>query len=428
MANTEQSITSPTPSVDDERPKPLDGAKLDELIEHFSLHDPEVQRNRLAIYERMRETCPVSHSVEHGGYSVAATYQAVYDLAHQPEKLSSFPVTVPPFGNPVPMIPIEADPPVHAKYRALVRHRFSPKIVAGMDSQIRAIVTELLDNIEGKSEVDLVKEIAIPLPMRVIFDLFLGVPREDYQWLYEQVVVMLQPDPKASEEEKQQLAGAAGLEISGYFAEMLKNLRENGYGDDLVSELDQAIVDGERLSDDEILGFCLLLVPAGFDTTASSIGRMFQMFATRPEVREGLEARIDDPKALDIAVDELVRLISPVTGLARTVSEPCAFADADLDEGDRMLLMFASANRDPAEFPDPDEFVADRKPNRHVAFGTGIHRCLGMHVARKEMTVLVEEFLRRMPDYRLDPENPPVWHTGDTWGLKSLPVIFEAKR
>lgn len=427
MANTEQSITSPALPVDDERPGKVDAAKLDELIEHFSLHDHEVQQNRLAIYERMREVCPVSRSVEHGGFSVAATYQAVYDLAHQPEKISSFPVTIPPFGNPVPMIPIEADPPVHAKYRALVRHRFSPKMVAAMDSQVRAIVTELLDDLEGRSEVDLAKEIAVPLPLRVIFDLFLGVPRDDYQWLYEKAIMMLQPDPNASDEEKQQLAGAAGVEIGGYFAGVLENLRKNGYGDDLVSELDQAIVDGERLSDDEILGFCLLLVPAGFDTTASAIGRMFQMLATRPEVREGLTACIDDPKALEIAVDELIRLISPVSGLARTVGEPCAFADVDLDEGDRLLLMFASANRDSAEFPDPDEFIADRKPNRHVAFGTGIHRCLGMHVARKEMTVLAEEFLRRMPEFRLDPENPPAWHTGDTWGVKSLPVIFESK-
>ncbi|PND54778.1 hypothetical protein CRM90_26125 [Mycobacterium sp. ENV421] len=415
-------------TVDDEQPTRLDADTADKLIEHLSMHDRETQRHRLAIYERMREACPVGHSVEHGGFYAMSTYRDVYDAAHTPERFSSFPVTIPPFGNPVPMIPIEADPPGHANYRALVGQRFSPKRVEDMDGQIRSLVTELLDNIEGKRDVDLAKEVAIQLPLRVILELFLGIPEQDRDKMYEFAVAMLQPDPDDSDEQKLEKAGAAGLGLMTYCAALLTNLRENGYGDDLISELDQAHVEGVKLTDEEILGFCLLLVPAGFDTTASAISRMLLLFATNPSIRDEIKSRIEDSKALDVAIEELIRYISPVPGLARTVTEPCEFAGQNLSTGDRLLLLWPSANRDPEEFDNPDEFLADRKPNRHVGFGSGIHRCLGAHVARKEIKILLQEMFRRgTPEYRLDPDKPPVWHTGDTWGVKSLPVIFEAK-
>ncbi len=296
-----------------------------------------------------------------------------------------------------------------------------------MDDEIRSLVTELLDDIDGQREVDLAKDIAVQLPLRVIFGMFLGVPRRDWDKMYDLAVAMLQPDPDDSDEQKHEKSGAAGMELMAYFTELLTELRKNGHGDDLVSELDQAHVEDVKLTDDEILGFCLLLVAAGFDTTASGIGRMLQLFATNPEIRQAIKERIDDSQALDVAIEELIRYISPVPGLARTVTEPCEFAGQKLSKEDRLLLLWPSANRDPEEFDTPNEFVADRKPNRHVGFGSGIHRCLGAHVARKEIKVLLQEMFRRdIPQYRLHPEKPPVWHTGDTWGVKSLPVIFES--
>ncbi|OBS01576.1 hypothetical protein A9W98_19510 [Mycobacterium gordonae] len=413
--------------VDDERPTRLDADTADKLIEHLSMHDREVQRHRLAIYERMREACPVAHSVEHGGFYPVATYRDLYKAAHTPERFSSFPVTIPPLGNPVPMVPIETDPPVHANYRALVGERFSPKRVADMEDAIRSLVTELLDNIEGRREVDLAEELALALPLRVIFDFFLGVPQQDWGKMHDIAVVLITPDPDDSDEQKHEKAAAAGMQLMTYCAARLADLRENGYGDDLISELDQAHVEGVKLTDEEILGFCLILVVAGFDTTASAISRMLQLFATSPRIREEIKSRIEDSQALDVAIEELIRYISPVPGLGRTVTEPCEFAGHNLSEGDRLMLLWPAANRDPDEFDNPDEFVADRKPNRHVGFGSGIHRCLGAHVARKEIKVLLQEMFRRgIPEYRLDPDNPPVWHTGDTWGVTSLPVIFES--
>ncbi|HEX4109973.1 MAG TPA: cytochrome P450 [Solirubrobacteraceae bacterium] len=411
--------------LDDERPGDAEAAKLDELISHFSLHDPEVQRHRVALYHRMQQTCPVSQSDQFGGCFAVSTYKGLYEAAHAPERFSSFPVTIPPFGNPVPMVPIEVDPPLHAKYRSLVHGKFSPKAVAAMEEPIRAIVVELLDGLAGRREVDLAEELAVPLPMRVLFSLLLGVPSKDWEELFRLSMILLQPDPTLSEEAKIQARGGAGMEMAGYFAGLLASLREHGYGDDLISDLDQAEVDGQQLTDEQIFGFCLLLVNAGFDTTASAISRMFNLFGLRPEIREAIRERVDDPVALEVAVDEVIRYISPVAGLARTVTEDCVLEGTPLAEGARIHLLWPAANRDPEEFPDPDEFVVDRRPNRHVGFGSGIHRCLGLHIARGEVKILLEEFLRRMPDYRLSETAPPVWHTGETWGVKSLPVVFD---
>jgi cytochrome P450 len=243
--------------------------------------------------------------------------------------------------------------------------------------------------------------------------------------LKDEFIYMLQPDPDATDEENQERSMQAGLNCTMYFAEMLEQRRTEGYGTDLMSHLDQAELDGERLTDDEIFGFCLVLVPAGFDTTASVLSRLLLLFAEQPEVRDQLEEVIDDPDRLDLAIEELIRFIPPQPGVARNVTEKCTFAGKDLEPGDRLLLLWPSANRDPSEFPNPDELVLDRQPNRHVGFGSGIHRCLGSHLARLELRILLQEFLHRVPRYCVAPDKDAVWHTGNTWGVKTVPVVFE---
>lgn len=407
------------------RPTDADKDAIRKLIEHYSVHDRDVQRNQWEIYREMRESCPVAHSVEHGGFYTIARYEDIYDAAHKPEIFSSFPVTIPPFGNPTPMVPLEVDPPKHRNYRALVGRQFSPKSVEALEPRMRQMVTEIIDDLEGKPEVDLAKEVAVPLPLRGILELYLGVPQEDWEWLKDEFIYMLQPDPDATDEENQEAAMQAGLNCTMYFAKMLDNLRTNGFGDDLISDLVQAEVEGEKLDDDELLGFCLVLVPAGFDTTASVLSRLMLLIAERPEVRDQLEEILDDPTKLDVAVDELVRYMPPLPGIARTVTQKCEFANTQFEEGDRVFMLWPSANRDPEYFSDPDELKLDRQPNRHMGFGSGIHRCLGSHLARLELKVFLQEFLRRAPRYRLAPGQEAVWHTGSTWGVKKLPVVFE---
>jgi cytochrome P450 len=401
----------------------LDKDQLAKLIEHFSLHDRESLKHRNEIYREMRESCPVAHSEEFGGFYALSRYKDVYDASHKPKVFSSFPVTIPPFGNPTPMIPIEMDPPIHAKYRTLVGAQFSPSSVDKVEPFIRAMVTEILDGLVGRTEADLAKEVAIALPLRAILELYLGVPRKDWDTLKDEFMFMLQPDPDKSDEDNMERAMQAGLNATMYFAELLEKRRTEGYGEDLISHLDQAELNGERLEDDEIFGFCLVLVPAGFDTTASILSRLLLMFAEKPEIRDQLEEIVKDPDKLDLAIEELVRFMPPQPGVARNVTEPCEFAGQELSQGDRVLLLWPSANRDPAEFENPDELVLDRSPNRHLGFGSGIHRCLGAHLARLELRVLLQEFLARVPRYRVAGE--AVWHTGNTWGVKTVPVEFD---
>lgn len=403
----------------------LDKSELQKMIEHFSVHDRTSQRYAQEIYKEMRESCPVAHSAEHGGFRALSRYKDVYDAAHKPETFSSFPVTIPPFGNPTPMIPIEADPPSHRNYRTLVGRQFSPKSAANLEPHMRNMVREIIDGIEGSREADLAEKVAVTLPLRVILELYLGVPEKDWEMLKQQFFYLLQPDPDATDEENEERSMEAGLNCTKYFAEILEDRRVNGYGSDIISDLDQAEVDGERLADDEIFGFCLVLVPAGFDTTASVLSRLLLMFAEKPELRTQLEEIVHDPDRLDLAIEEIVRYIPPQPGVARNTTEKCEFAGEEFDEGDRLLLLWPAANRDPEEFPNPDELVFDRQPNRHLGFGSGIHRCLGAHVARLELKVFLQEFLTRVPRYQVSDDDEAVWHTGNTWGVKKLPVVFE---
>lgn len=399
---------------------PAVGVDYEAMVRRFNVHDPEIQLHALDLFAYMRQTCPVAHSEAFGGFRALSRYQDIYDAAHLPEQLSSFPVTIPAFGNPVPMIPIEADPPMHAKYRRIAGTFFTESAIHKLEPKIREIVAGLLDGIEGQSEVDLVTEVAVPLPLKVILDLYLQIPEEDHKMLYEKFVVMLQPDPNQSEEEKLETSMGLGLETMIYFARLLDERRQSLEGDDLISGLARADFDGVVLDEEELLGFCLLLVPAGFDTTASAISRTFLLLAERPDILATLRA---DSSLIPLAVEELLRYISPVPELCRTVTEPVTVAGHEFQTGDRVALLWPSANRDEVEFPKPDDFIIDRKPNRHLAFGSGIHRCMGSHVARAEIRILLEEWItREFPSYDL--VEPPVWHTGDTWGLKSLRVAF----
>ncbi|MFE2429310.1 cytochrome P450 [Streptomyces sp. NPDC059373] len=423
--STDQSPTGYAQAEEPQAPPEVDSATLRALIEKFSVHSRVSLENHEAIYREMRESCPVARSSSHGGFYALSRYRDVYDAAHKPDMFSSFPVTIPPFGNPVPMIPIEMDPPVHRKYRTLVGAQFSPNSVDANEPKLRGIVSTILDGIEGRSQADLAEEVAIAVPLRAIFEVYLGVPQKDWAMLKREFLYLLEPDPDKTDEENTERAMEAGLNCTMYFAELLEERRTNGFGDDLISHLAQAELDGQRLTDDEIFGFCLVLVPAGFDTTASLLSRLLLIFAEQPDVRERLEQVIDDPDKLDLAVEELVRFIPPQPGVARNVTAATTFADTELTEGDRLLLLWPSANRDPEEFPNPDELVFDRQPNRHLGFGSGIHRCLGSHLARLEIKILLQEFLRRVPRYRVAPGEQPLWHTGNTWGVTRLPVAFE---
>jgi cytochrome P450 len=209
-------------------------------------------------------------------------------------------------------------------------------------------------------------------------------------------------------------------EMSGYFAGQIE-LRKKNPTDDLISTLMHARdKDGQPLSDMHVLGSLRLLLIAGIDTTWSAIGSSLWHLAKTPADRERLVA---EPELMPIAIEELLRAYSPVT-MAREVMKETVISGCPIKPGNMVLLSFPAANRDPAMFPDADKVVIDRKENRHAAFGLGIHRCVGSNLARMEMTVAVEEWLKRIPDFRLDPAGQVTWSEGTVRGPRQLPLLF----
>jgi cytochrome P450 len=215
------------------------------------------------------------------------------------------------------------------------------------------------------------------------------------------------------------VAGEAVIELYSYFYALLEDRRTNPCGD-MMSMLAEAQLGGEKLTDEELMGFCLLLLIASIDTSQKAIGSMLWQLATQPEQRHRLAA---DPKLIPSAVEEFLRLWAPVQP-ARRATRDAEVGGIPMKEGDQVLVLLGAANRDDREFPGAAQTVLDRTPNRHLTFGTHIHRCLGSHIARLEMQVLLEELLRRLPDFELQEGAETEWSKGQVQGVVKVPIRF----
>jgi len=387
--------------------------------ERFDHFDPALADDPYPALRALRERAPVFFSEEHGGFWGMTRYQDVYDAAHRVETFASGlgPITI-----PAPMTlegaesqrpaPISYDPPDHRRYRSFINPYFSPARIEAMEPWFRQIATELIDKFIDRGEADFAQEFAIPMPMFVICGL-LGIPDErwaEFRGQIEDIIAFTDRDRTLN----------AVMEVGGYMAAMLAERRERPT-DDLLSFVANGIVDGAPMSDEEILGFAVLLFGAGAETTTNAIGNTLSYLAEHPDLRSELAG---DLELLPNAIEEFLRFDTPVFGLARTVAHDTEFAGQSMREGDRVLLMWGAANHDPAEFEDPDSVNIHRFPNRHLAFGSGIHRCLGSHLARLELRVALEELLRRIPEFSLAPGARADRCVGVTRGTRSLPVVF----
>jgi cytochrome P450 len=262
--------------------------------------------------------------------------------------------------------------------------------------------------------VDAAVAYAQHIPVHVI-TLLLGIPPEDGELFRTWIHGLLEVGPVDIE------AAAHGLVGFGdYLGQQIARRVEDGLGDDLISFLLQAKLDGRTLEADEVFGGCLLLLVAGIDTTWSAIGASIWHLASHPEHQERLRA---EPELLASAVEELLRAYAPVT-MAREAAVDTELAGCPVQAGEPLLLAFPAANRDPALFDRPDEVVLDRSPNRHVAFGVGIHRCLGSHLARMELTVALEQLLARTSWFELASPDAVRWSTGQVRGPRTLPLRY----
>lgn len=284
------------------------------------------------------------------------------------------------------------DPPRHGPYRQLVNRAFTPRRVAELEPRIRLIATELLDRVDPEEPVDLVDALAAPLPLLVISEL-LGLPATDRERFRVWSDAVMQAATALTEE-----SALLAFELFEYFASQLE-ARATAPGDDLLSALVAAEVDGEHLTRDELLGFCMTLLVAGNETTRALISGGFVALAEAPEQRAALAA---DRSLVPGAVEEMLRWVTPIMAMARTATADTKVGAEAVHAGDYLVMVYGAANRDEEVFgPDADRFDVRRAPNPHVAFGFGVHFCIGAPLARLETRVLLEEVLDRWPDYRV---------------------------
>lgn len=408
----------------------MDGS-MDSLIHHFDNHDPILVDDPYPLFAAMRERCPVARSDQYGGFWALTRYKEVVAANRDAKVFISRPgVTIPSIGNPRPLIPLELDAPEHRAFRSLLGPLFSPGSVAKLEPVLRRVTDELIDQFIEKGECDLAVDFARVLPPTILAHI-MGVDPEWVPRFIDWAFRIAEADPVHPEESSLAAIG----ELFACFQGLIETTRAEGdirgsedaeleftdQEQNMLKILLSAQLDGAPLPDEDVIDTLFLNVLGGSDTTNSAIATSLLYLATHPEERERLRG---DFSLIPTAIEEFLRVETPVQGLARTVTEDIALGGEQLRQGDKVLLCWGAANRDPDEFPDPDNVVLDRHPNRHVAFGNGPHFCLGAHLARLQIRVALEHILSRLPDFRLAPGCSAQWALGTTRGLHSFPAVF----
>ncbi len=395
---------------------------VDDWTTDYDIFDPGFVTDPYPIWQDLRPTCPVPHTDRWGGSHMPSTFDTVTAVAHDVDNFTSFEVSVAPIpmaydenGNRLRSI-ISSDPPDHTPERRLMLPFFGPKRVEKYRTSTRELSRRLIAGFVERGEVDAAGEYARQIPPRVIADI-LGIDPEMSDQFTEWVQGVLElglQDPEVREKYR--------VIIQEFFDSEIERRRVEP-DDNLISFLLQAEIGDQPVPMHVVRANLSLMLVAGIDTTWSSIGSALWHLAAHPEDRQRL---VDEPDLIPTAVEEFLRAYSPVT-MARLARNDTEIAGCPVKQGDRVLLSFAAANRDPEVFEDPEEIQIDRAVNRHVAFGAGIHRCLGSNLARMEMQVAIEEFLAQIPRFELADPDAVTWAGGQVRGPRYLPVRFSVR-
>jgi hypothetical protein len=384
----------------------------------FDLYDSGYLSDPYAIWSSMRAQCPVARTERHGGGYLPSRHADITAVALNPETFSSRagevvgPLPAP--GRELKLPPVTSDPPQHAADRRLLMPLFTKQAVARFEGLTRETACQLIDQFDDREVVDAAAEYARDIPV-VVTSQLLGLPAADRGLFHGWTMKML----KEGAEDFRVRADAVHA-IYDYFTDLVRSrLPELDSG--VVSFLLDQQAEDPGCTHERIVGMSFLMLIAGIDTTWSALGAMLWHLAVHAEDRRTLTA---DPTAIPAAVDELLRLYAPVT-IGRVVTGPATLGDREVGPGERVILPWAAANRDPAVFDEPDRFIPGRPGSRHVAFGVGIHRCLGAHLAQLEIRVALEEWLCRIPEFTLARDQIE-WTAGNTRGPKALPLRITA--
>jgi cytochrome P450 len=365
------------------------------------------------IWDELRQKCPIAHTGRYLGVYLPTRYEDVRAISYDTEHFSSRRVVVREVRPEqlIPSPPITSDPPHHKFAKQLLLPPFTPDEMARLKPRAQAICNDLIDKFIAAGSCDAAQQYTRHVPVRVIAHM-LGVPEDDgdlfIKWIHEILELGITDEATLMR---------AVQEMTRYFAAHIEE-RKAKPTPDLIATMMQARQNGEPLTDAHVLGSLRLLLIAGIDTTWSAIGAALWHLAKTPADRRRLVA---EPELMPVAIEELLRAYAPVT-MAREVVKDTEINGCPMKVGNMVLLSFPAANRDPQMFPDADKVIIDRKENRHAAFGLGIHRCVGSNLARMEMTVAVEEFLKRIPEFSLDGE--VAWSEGTVRGPRKLPIKF----
>ena len=368
------------------------------------------------MYKMLRESSPVFRPGPRG--PVVLSRLADIEMALKRTDLFSSNMDAVDLGNLRPLIPLQIDPPEHAKYRRILDPLFTPREMARREPAVTALVNKAIDAFAGRGECDFHSEFAVPLPCTVFLDL-LGLPLADLDLFLDWKDKVIRPEGVHNPEEHAKASAPAALQIYEYFEQAIDDHIAHPR-EDVLSALIAAQIEGQPLSREELLDICFLFLIAGLDTVTDSLDCFFVYLAKHRDQRRLL---IEQPDILPSAIEEMLRWETPVPGVARVAMQDVEVGGCPVSKGERISPLLGAANTDPAEFSEPDVVDFARNPNRHRAFGGGPHRCLGSHLARLELRVALREFHRRIPDYEI-PAGTELKYTSGLRSVETLPLTF----
>jgi cytochrome P450 len=398
----------------------------------FDHGSPAYNNNIHQIWDDLKAAgCPIAHTERYGGVWLPLTHDLVKEIAYDPTRFSSLTPVVQQLkpsealledpdalGAPIgPVPPISSDPPFHADARRLLLPAFSPKVIDPLRKEVEEICNKLIDDMGDVDAIDAAVQYTQHIPVLVVAQM-VGLPLSDADRFRGWVDMVLGGIGAERSEERL----AQFMAMDEYLTKHIEEHIENPQ-DDLTTYLLNAEIFGEKLSPRHVFGTILLLIIAGIDTTWSGIGSSLWHLASNPVDRRRL---VENPGKIPMAVEEFLRAYAPVT-MARMVTDDMEFHGVQMKKEDRVLLPFPAANRDENQFANPAVVDLEREENRHAAFGLGIHRCIGSNLARLEMNVAIEVFLKRFPDFELDMTEQVTWSTGQVRGPRNLPFKIKSR-
>jgi cytochrome P450 len=386
--------------------------------------DPETSRRPQVMYRALRETGPV---VPLEGMGVLVTGgEEIDQVLRNPEVFSSAFSDTADLGNIRPLIPLQIDPPTHRKFRKLLDPLFAPAKMKPLDGAITDLVHQLIDGFGDAEEIDFAHQFSIPFPSQVFLTL-MGLPLDELSTFLRMKDGIIRPHAvvgtSIQHPDAQAYQRETALSIYDYFEKILDERRREPQ-DDLLSWFLEAEIDGDRLSDTDILDICFLFLIAGLDTVTGTLDCMYGYLCEHPELRRTLR---EDPELVPAVVEELLRWETPVMAVARVAAEDTEIAGTPVAKGESVMVLIGSGNTDESHVEDADVVRWDRSANRHLSFGGGIHRCLGSNLARLELRIALRVWHERIADYELKPGAELVYTAG-VRAVDSFPMLITHAR